>query len=93
MAGAFMIGHRHAPFAQPPGWDLGLPMVYAVWIAVAIYPLCKWYAGLKRRRHEDGHDEWEVDAELALPFHRIGAAGGEDFFAALVGVFVGAKLV
>ena len=44
----------HFPFSQPPGWDLGLPMVYAVWIVVviALYPLCKWYAGLKRRRHD-----------------------------------------
>lgn len=44
----------HFPFSAPPGWDLGLPMVYAVWIVVvvALYPLCRWYAGLRQRRHD-----------------------------------------
>lgn len=43
----------HFPFSQPPGWNVGLPMIYLLWIAVvvALYPLCRWYAGLKRRRH------------------------------------------
>lgn len=44
----------HFPFSAPPGWDLGLPMVYAVWIVVVVslYPLCRWYAGVRRRRHD-----------------------------------------
>jgi len=43
----------HFPFAAPPGWDLGLPLVYAVWVLVLVllYPLCRWYAGVRQRRH------------------------------------------
>ena len=42
----------HFPFTAPPGWGLGLPWIYAIWIGVvlALYPLCRWYAGVKRRR-------------------------------------------
>jgi uncharacterized membrane protein len=42
----------HFPFSQPPGWDTGLPLVYAVWVFVvlSLFPLCRWYAGVKRRR-------------------------------------------
>jgi len=41
----------HFPFSAPPGWDAGLPAIYAIWIGVvvALYPLCKWYAGVRRR--------------------------------------------
>ncbi len=41
----------HFPIAQPPGWGLPLPLVYLVWIAVvvAVYPICRWYAGVKQR--------------------------------------------
>jgi uncharacterized membrane protein len=44
----------HFPFSAPPGWDLGLPVVYAVWVVVLVllYPLCRWYAGLRQRRHD-----------------------------------------
>jgi uncharacterized membrane protein len=40
------------PFTAPPGWGCGLPWVYLVWIAVvaALYPLCRWFAGVKERR-------------------------------------------
>lgn len=40
------------PITQPPGWPSSLPVVYMVWIGivVAMYPLCRWYAGVKRRR-------------------------------------------
>lgn len=43
----------HFPFSAPPGWDLGLPFVYAVWalVLVLLYPLCRWYAGVRQRRH------------------------------------------
>jgi uncharacterized membrane protein len=42
------------PFAPPPGWGYTLPIVYFVWasVVVAMYPLCRWYAGLKQRRSE-----------------------------------------
>jgi len=37
-----------------PGSGFGLGMVYALWIlgAVLLYPLCRWYAGVKARRHD-----------------------------------------
>jgi uncharacterized membrane protein len=41
----------HFPISEPPGWPVGLLVVYAIWIGlvVALYPLCRWYAGVKRR--------------------------------------------
>ncbi|MEO8139453.1 MAG: heparan-alpha-glucosaminide N-acetyltransferase domain-containing protein [Gemmatimonadota bacterium] len=44
----------HYPFSPPPGWGYSLPFVYMVWlcVVVAMYPLCHWFAGLKRRRRE-----------------------------------------
>jgi uncharacterized membrane protein len=40
------------PITQPPGWPSGLPVVYMIWIGVvvALYPLCRWFAGVKQRR-------------------------------------------
>jgi len=45
----------HFPFTAPPGWDFGLPVVYLVWmfVVVSLYPLCNWFAGVRRR-----HDWW-----------------------------------
>lgn len=42
------------PFTQPAGWGFGLPVVYAVWalVVVMMYPLCRWFADLKRRRND-----------------------------------------
>jgi uncharacterized membrane protein len=42
----------HFPITTPPGWGYSLPIVYLVWVCVvlALYPLCRWFAGLKRRR-------------------------------------------
>lgn len=42
----------HFPFSQPPGWGADLPIIYGLWLAVTLimFPLCRWYAGLKRRR-------------------------------------------
>ncbi|GGY18999.1 hypothetical protein GCM10008098_08940 [Rhodanobacter panaciterrae] len=42
----------HFPFTAPPGWDVGLPAIYLLWacVVLALYPLCRWYVGLKRRR-------------------------------------------
>jgi uncharacterized membrane protein len=41
-------------FKPPPAWGYGLPAVYAIWVAVvlALYPVCRWYAGLKARRRD-----------------------------------------
>ena len=43
----------HFPITEPPGWPLPLPMVYVIWVSVvvAMYPLCRWYAGVKGRSH------------------------------------------
>jgi uncharacterized membrane protein len=37
---------------SPPSYGLGLPGVYAVWIAIviALYPACRWYAARARGR-------------------------------------------
>jgi uncharacterized membrane protein len=45
----------HFPFTAPPGWDFGLPVVYCVWVfvVVSLYPLCRWYAKVRR-----DHDWW-----------------------------------
>ena len=42
------------PFTRPPGWGYSLPVVYAIWIGlvVALYPLCRWFADVKRRRSD-----------------------------------------
>ena len=42
------------PVTQPPGWPVGLPGVYLVWFCVVatLFPLCRWFAEVKRRRHE-----------------------------------------
>jgi uncharacterized membrane protein len=44
----------HYPFSAPPGWGCSLPVVYLLWMAVvtAMYPLCRWFAGVKQRRTE-----------------------------------------
>jgi uncharacterized membrane protein len=40
------------PSQTPPGWAFSLGGVYVVWIALVIvlYPLCRWYGEVKRRR-------------------------------------------
>ena len=44
----------HYPFSAPPGWGYSLPVVYLVWafVVVTMYPLCRWFAGLKQRRSD-----------------------------------------
>ncbi len=39
------------PFALPPGWGYSLPVVYASWFTIVLlmYPLCRWFAGVKAR--------------------------------------------
>jgi uncharacterized membrane protein len=36
---------------RPPGYGYGLAVVWCVWIFIVVlcYPVCKWYAGVKRR--------------------------------------------
>ena len=38
----------------PPNFGYSLPVVYAVWVAVLLlmYPVCRWFADLKRRRKD-----------------------------------------
>lgn len=40
------------PFTAPPGWAASLPVIYLIWagVVVALYPVCRWYAGVKARR-------------------------------------------
>ena len=40
------------PITQPPGWPAPLPVVWLVWVGVVVllYPLCRWFADVKRRR-------------------------------------------
>jgi hypothetical protein len=40
--------------SKPAGYGLGLAGIYAVWLAVVIslYPLCRWFVAIKRRRIE-----------------------------------------
>jgi uncharacterized membrane protein len=42
------------PVAFPPGWGFSLPIVYLVWVCVvfSLYPLCCWFASVKRRRSD-----------------------------------------
>ena len=50
------IGWLFGPRAGHKPTTYGLPLagIYAVWLAVvvALYPLCRWFAGIKRRRTE-----------------------------------------
>ncbi|MBC7931229.1 MAG: DUF1624 domain-containing protein [Rubrivivax sp.] len=43
-----------APQIEPPGYGYSLWVVYAVWIGVValLYPLCRWFAGVKARRRD-----------------------------------------
>ena len=45
---------RNPPAPLPEGYGYGLPVVYAVTVAVVLllYPACVWFADLKRRRRD-----------------------------------------
>jgi uncharacterized membrane protein len=44
----------HVWMSLPDGWGYGLAVVYVVWVGVvvALYPACRWFAGVKARRRE-----------------------------------------
>ena len=49
-----MMAQKGATFPLPKGYGYELWLVYAVWIAVvvALYPACRWFAGVKKQnRH------------------------------------------
>jgi hypothetical protein len=39
------------PWEWPEGYGFGLPVVYAIWLGIVavLYPVCRWYARVKRR--------------------------------------------
>jgi uncharacterized membrane protein len=37
------------PITPPPGWGYSLPVVWAV-VVVTLYPVCRWYSGVRQRR-------------------------------------------
>jgi uncharacterized membrane protein len=43
---------RNPPVNQPPAYGYGLPVVYLVTVGVVavLYPVCRWFAGVKKRR-------------------------------------------
>lgn len=43
-----------APQLEPEGYGYDLWVVYLVWlgVVVALYPLCRWFAGVKQRRRD-----------------------------------------
>ena len=42
------------PQPAPEGYGYNLLVVYLVWLGTvaALYPLCRWFAGVKRRRRD-----------------------------------------
>lgn len=48
----WMFGSQIGTSGPPPGAGFSLAVVYGCWIVgvILLYPLCKWFAGLKERR-------------------------------------------
>jgi len=47
-------GLQDFPITPPPGWGYSLPIIYLVWFCVVLtlYPLCRWFAGVRQRRSD-----------------------------------------
>ncbi|MDB5350764.1 MAG: hypothetical protein JWN86_2011 [Planctomycetota bacterium] len=43
---------HNGPFNAPEGYGYSLPVVYGMWVAtlLLLYPLCRWFSGVKSRR-------------------------------------------
>ena len=50
----WMFGSQPGFASPPPGSGFNLAVVYGCWIAgvILLYPLCKWFAGVKQRRRD-----------------------------------------
>jgi len=50
----WMFGSQIQTAGPPPGMGFGLLVVYVCWISgvILLYPLCKWFAGVKQRRRD-----------------------------------------
>ncbi len=54
---ALSLGFDLALLPKDPvaaGWGFGLPVVYGAWIGIVVvlYPMCRWFAGIKARRRD-----------------------------------------
>jgi uncharacterized membrane protein len=47
-------GLPNFPITPPPAWGYSLPIVYLLWVVVVLtlYPLCRWFAGVRQRRSD-----------------------------------------
>jgi len=56
ISGTYELVHRFATghWRRDDEWGFGLGVVYAAWLAyvVALYPLCRWFEGVKARRRD-----------------------------------------
>jgi uncharacterized membrane protein len=51
---AYLFGNLFLSPPPPAGYGFSLPVVYAMWILglILLYPLCRWFAGVKARRRD-----------------------------------------
>lgn len=51
---AHLFGNLFLSPPPPSGYGFGMSVVYALWILglMLIYPLCRWFAGVKARRRD-----------------------------------------
>jgi uncharacterized membrane protein len=49
-----VVVQQLSPDKLPPDYGYSLPVVYLLWLTVILilYPLCRWFAGVKSRRRE-----------------------------------------